>query len=98
MIGRPLSPYLFVLCMDRLSRWITGKVNEGRWGPLRTSPGRGVKLSHLFFADDILFFAEVCTDQVEVIKEGLQSFYIALGQKVNYCKSLMFSPLILLSR
>lgn len=35
--GVPLSPYLLLLCMDRLSQWIHKKVGEGRWKPLKAS-------------------------------------------------------------
>lgn len=38
----PLSSYLFVLCMERLSGWILSEVEEGVWRPLQTSRG-GVK-------------------------------------------------------
>lgn len=55
--GDLLSPYLFVLCLERLRRWIHSKVAEGRWRPLKASRG-GAPISHLFFADDILLFAE----------------------------------------
>lgn len=51
--GNPMSPYLFMLCMDPLSQWIISKVKQGVWNPLKTSKG-GVKLLHLFFADDFL--------------------------------------------
>lgn len=55
--GDPLSPYLFVLCMQRLSHWIVGKVSEGIWKLLRASRG-GVAVFYLFFADDVVLFVE----------------------------------------
>lgn len=39
--GDPLSPYIFVLCLQRLSQWIKGKVEQGVWRPLKASRGRG---------------------------------------------------------
>lgn len=35
--GDPLSPYLFVLCLERQSQWIQLKVEEGSWRPLGAS-------------------------------------------------------------
>lgn len=52
--GDPLSPYLFVLCMERLGHLIDREVRKGSWKPIkagRNSPG----ISHLFFADDLFF-------------------------------------------
>lgn len=69
----PMSPYIFILCMKKLNQWISAKVEEGAWRPLRTSRG-WVKISYLFFADDILLFAEDDVDQIVCIKEGLRSF------------------------
>lgn len=37
--GDPLSLYLFVLCMDRLSQWINLQVAQGVWKPLQVSRG-----------------------------------------------------------
>lgn len=71
--GDPLSPYLFVLCMERLSHWIEDKVQAGRWRPIKVSRS-GARISHLFFTDDILLFAEERMDQAQVIKERLGSF------------------------
>lgn len=45
--GDPLSPYLFVMCLERLSHWIRKKVVEGSWKPQKASRG-GKKISHLF--------------------------------------------------
>lgn len=47
-------------------------------------------VSHLFFADDILRFAEASEDQISCIKEGLMSFCEALGQQINLQKSSVF--------
>lgn len=55
--GDPLSLYLFVLCLERLSHWIQKRVNEGAWKPLKASKG-GLKVSHLFFVDDLVQFVE----------------------------------------
>lgn len=52
--GDHLSPYLFVLCMEVLGHKIQGAVEKGKWQPCRASQ-RGPNISHLFFADDLLF-------------------------------------------
>lgn len=37
------------------------KVDDGSWKPLKASRG-GIWVSHLFFADDLLLFAEANRD------------------------------------
>lgn len=49
-----------------------------------------MRVSHLFFADDLLLFAEATHEQAGCIKEGLDNFSRASGQKVSYNKSMMF--------
>ncbi|CAL1355748.1 unnamed protein product [Linum trigynum] len=87
--GDPLSPYLFVLCMERLSHRIDRAIQEKQWKPLRLSPG-GPTLSHLFFADDLVLFAESDASQIRIIKQCLDEFCSSSGQRVNYHKSAMF--------
>lgn len=53
--GDPLSPYIFILCMERLSQSILGSVGKKVWKPIKL--GRYEEpLTHLFFADDLLIF------------------------------------------
>ena len=35
--GDPMSPYLFVLCMEKLALLIQEKVIEGKWLPIKVS-------------------------------------------------------------
>lgn len=71
--GDPLSPHIFVLCLECLSHWIQMRVNEGRWKPLKAFRG-DIRVSHLFFADDLLLFAEASKEKVDRILEGLNEF------------------------
>lgn len=67
-------------------------MEEGKWRALKASR-RGPRLSHLFFADDLLFFSEAKNDQIAYIKEGLE--LLASGQTVNFHKSKMLcSPCV----
>ncbi|RDX79807.1 putative mitochondrial protein, partial [Mucuna pruriens] len=62
--GDHISPYLFVLCMECLSHLIQSAVNNGYWKHLFLSR-RALKLSHLYFANDLILFAKASHDQVD---------------------------------
>jgi hypothetical protein len=55
--GDPLSPYLFILCAEVLSFQLQKAERTGLLGGVPTSP-RGLRLNHLFFADDSLLFCK----------------------------------------
>ena len=50
--GDPMSPYLFILCMEKISIMILESVDEGIWKLVHVAI-KGVGISHLFFADDV---------------------------------------------
>ena len=87
--GDPLSPFLFVICMEKLAHLIQSNISSGNWRPIRLNKG-GPPLSHLFFADDLIIFAEARLDQVQVIKDCLNAFCDASGQKINEGKTRVF--------
>ena len=87
--GDPLSPYLFVLCIERLNHLIDAAVRNGHWKPVKASRG-GPPIASLFFADDLILFGEASVSQARVIKECLDTFCQASGQRVSFQKSSVF--------
>ncbi|CAM8987641.1 unnamed protein product [Rhodiola kirilowii] len=90
--GDPLSPYLFILCMELLDAKLADAVNKGLLSGVkisRSAPG----ISHLFFADDAIMFFKANTEQAILIKNIIKDYERISGQKVNYDKSeVVFSP------
>lgn len=82
--GDPMSPYLFLLCMEKLALVIQSKVECNQWLPIRIS-NNGPAISHLFFADDCLLFTKAKLSQVKLVQEVLDCK--ASGMKVNILKS-----------
>lgn len=76
--GDPISPYIFVLCMERLSQLINLTVDCELWKPIKLARN-GPHLSHLCFVDDIILFAKATSDQVLVIKGILDLFSRSSG-------------------
>ena len=90
--GNPISPYLFILCMEYLGHLIDKKCMEGVWKPLKASRDN-IGISHLFFANGLILFAKVDEDSCEAISEVLDEFCEESGQKVSMEKSrIYFSP------
>ena len=50
----------------------------------------GTPISHLFFADDLILFAETAIEQTEVIRTCLENFCSVSGERVNATKSKVF--------
>ena len=90
--GDPLSPYLFIFCMEVLGALIEGKFWENLWNPIKASQG-GPSFSHIFFADNLMLFAKADRKNCVAIKDVLDSFCEISGQKISGEKShVFFSP------
>ncbi|KAL4359580.1 hypothetical protein AHAS_Ahas08G0091600 [Arachis hypogaea] len=89
--GDPISPYLFVIGMDKLSYLIEDRVKRGLWKAIRVGR-KGPDISHLVFADDLLLFVEATIDQIKEVTEVIETFCKASGLKINVEKSsIVFS-------
>ena len=81
-----MSPYLFVLCMERLACFISHQVDLVLWEPVAISRG-GPRISHSMFADDLLLFCKATKRQVQNVMLVLETFCKASGMKINVEKS-----------
>lgn len=87
--GDPLSPYLFILCMEKFSVAINSAVNQGSWEPIQIT-NSGPQISHLFFADDVLLFTKAKSSQFHFIHNLFERFSRASGLKINISKSIAY--------
>ncbi|KAA3478810.1 Beta-glucosidase 46 [Gossypium australe] len=87
--GCPLSPYLFVLCMDWLGHLIKSNIEIGRWEPIKLSRS-GPAISHLFFADDLVIFCKAHIGQAWVLKSILDQFCEVSENKISNRKSNIY--------
>jgi hypothetical protein len=87
--GDPVSPYLFVLCMDKLSHMILHEVNQGNSKSIKVDR-RGPEVSHLMFADDLLLFREATKIQMWCVTHTLDQVCMLSGQKISNEKTNMF--------
>lgn len=84
--GDAISPYLFLICMEVLSRLITNAEAFGKIHGLKICK-RAPSISHLFFANDSLIFFKANEDDCATLKDIFISYKKASGQKINFDKS-----------
>lgn len=90
--GEPLSPNIFIICLEHLSWQIHEPCQSKHWHPFKIRSG-STEISHLFFTDEILLFEEAKHATLASLKSTLNSFFHLSGQKANEEKSMFcFSP------
>ncbi|XP_008788907.2 uncharacterized protein LOC103706552 [Phoenix dactylifera] len=90
--GCPLSPYLFIICADVLSRSLQRACASRELEAYVPATGAH-PLTHLLFADDCLLMARARTSVARVLRRVVAAYCAASGQRVNFSKStISFSP------
>lgn len=86
--GDPLSPYLFIMRVEVLSKLLDQAANERKVG---YHPNfLALKLTHLTFVDDLVIFTDAKLHSLTGLKYVLDKFYSWSGLKVNFEKSEIF--------
>lgn len=87
--GDPLSPYLFLLCVEGL-HFLLHRVAESRQIRGVSICKRCPRLTHFFFADDSLVFCRVSLIECQKIQELLDCYERASDQQLNRSKTGIF--------
>lgn len=78
--GCSLSPYLFVICMNVLSKSIDEAAAQGKIG--YHPKCKNIDLTHLCFADDLMVFTDGTTRSIEEILRVFDAFDKMSGLKL----------------
>lgn len=90
--GDPLSPYLFLLCVEGLSAFIHEAAQNQQISRIFICRGYP-KITHLFFTDNNLLFCKAKAHKCQKLVSILKNYEVASGQKINTNKSsVFFSP------
>ena len=90
--GDPLSPTLFILVEEILSRSLSCVIAQGLIQPYYSKRGCLI-ISHSMFADDAILFLNGCEASIQGLMRILLGYERATGQLVNTSKSsFMVAP------
>lgn len=84
--GDPLSPYLFLLCVEGLSALLNWEEQRHLLIGLRINK-YCPSINHLFYADDNLIFFKVAEQDCQTLKRIFKTYSRASGQIINFDKS-----------
>ncbi|XP_062089588.1 uncharacterized protein LOC133796122 [Humulus lupulus] len=86
--GDPISPLLFVLVMEYLTRLLQLGATQSKFKfhPLCKS----LKIINLCFADDLIIFCKANKESVQCVKQVFKDFCCSIGLKENHSKSHVY--------
>lgn len=89
--GDPISHFLFILCAKTITRLAPKVEQDGRLLGVKVAQN-ATSISHLMFADDLVFFIRANLREVRTVKNLLQQYEVWSSQKINILKpSIAFS-------
>jgi hypothetical protein len=92
--GDPLSPYLFIMCQEVLSRIIDRQFALRKLSGAKMNVA-GPPITHVMFADDLMLFTKASRKEATVLNECLDTYCLWSGQQINRDKSgIIFSKMV----
>lgn len=88
--GDPLSPILFCIAEDVLSRGIAKLVEEGKLSTI-SGPSRLQTTSHVLYADDILIFCKGIKREILCLNHLIANYAAISGQHLNASKCKFYT-------
>ena len=86
--GCSLSPYLFVICMNVLSKMLDEATRKGKIGYHPRC--KNIEITHLCFADDLMIFTDGSRKSIEGILKVFEEYDKMSGLKISREKSVLF--------
>ncbi|KAL0006983.1 hypothetical protein SO802_008485 [Lithocarpus litseifolius] len=87
--GDPLSPYLFILGQEVLSRLIEHELKLRNVTGIKTSIS-GPTISHVMYADDVILFSKASKKDAESLVRTVEKYCRWSGQAINKSNSGVF--------
>ena len=87
--GDPLSPYLFILGQEVLSRFLERELGAGNISGTKPC-ARGPTITHVMYADDIILFSKATRNDAQRLADCLEKYCLWSGQSINKSKSSIF--------
>ena len=81
--GDPISPFLFIIALEVVDMFIRRAVDLGMFQGIKIG-NDGPMLSHLCYADDVLFIGEWSIQNAVSLTRFLRCLYLVTGLKVNH--------------
>nr|XP_009793107.1 PREDICTED: uncharacterized protein LOC104240027 [Nicotiana sylvestris] len=88
--GDPISPSLFILATEALSRALNKLPENSQFIGFSMSTS-GLKINHLSYADELVLFSSRDRNSIKLIMEVLNDYQHASGQEINRDKSFFLT-------